>query len=96
MQQWRQSRKPTLYDILNEDVDNRTITSLASNLHYSDIVSISFTSKKMNSAVFPKNRSGRVERISIASCEENKLECWSCGMEICKVTFLSYEFLDIC
>lgn len=90
MQQWRHERKATLFDILTHDRNDRTIVSIASNLHYSDIVSISLTSKSMNTAVFPRDRRPeRIERISIASCEEDKSECWSCGVEICNVIFPS-------
>jgi hypothetical protein len=92
LQHWRFTRKATLFDILNEDKYGQVIISIANTLHYSDVVSLSLTSKSINGVVFPhKPVKGRKERISIAACELGKTECWCCGAEICQVNiFLSH------
>lgn len=85
MQQWRKKRNATIFDILNEDRGGKTMISLAQNLHYVDIVSLSLTSSAMHRATFPKLRSLKVaESIKISACAAPKSECWCCAVEICQ------------
>jgi hypothetical protein len=94
MQSWRQTRKATLFDVLNDDVGGRTIISLAQELHYSDIVSLSLASKEIHKAIYCSRTPGeQTERLYMAICKDSKSECWCCGIQICRVRV---SFLSLC
>lgn len=52
-------------------------------LHYTDVVNLSLTSKKLRTELF--GSSSRVQALRIASCVPAKSGCYSCNMQICEV-----------
>ncbi|KAF4982822.1 hypothetical protein FZEAL_1614 [Fusarium zealandicum] len=79
--------KPSLAALLQDD---RMVRRLAMNLHYSDLASLSFTSRLMRAALFHPSpdtwsRQRRIESLCEASClAGQKSECWACERVICE------------
>jgi hypothetical protein len=79
-----------LSDMLCSDEKNQIIISIAQNLHYSDIISLSLVSRASYHGVFNGSsstlRSARHALIKAVACETgSKAECWCCKAEICNV-----------
>lgn len=76
--------KPSLASLF---ADDNIAAKIASHLHYSDLVTISLTSKRMRGIMFhlggPENRP---ELLAERSCEGDKGECWGCARVVCSVS----------
>ncbi|KAM5359562.1 hypothetical protein ACJZ2D_014370 [Fusarium nematophilum] len=70
--------------------DDQIVDRIATNLHYSDLVSLSLASKLMRTALFypgPDSASNnlRIESLCEASClKGKKTECWGCERVTCE------------
>ena len=93
MQKIGQKKASTLEALLTYDDKARIILTIAANLHYSDIASLSLASKSMHRAIYPhSSRNDRIELLQIAACQGGiKSECWCCGREICNVSITITE-----
>ncbi|KAM5353713.1 hypothetical protein ACJ41O_000363 [Fusarium nematophilum] len=71
-------------------MDDQIVDRIATNLHYSDLVSLSLASKLMRTALFypgPDSASNnlRIESLCEASClKGKKTECWGCERVTCE------------
>lgn len=89
MQLKSSNRKARLEDVLSYGDANHIIVSIAKNLHYSDIVSLTLTSKSIRHAVYSRlSLDKHTALLNRLACEKgSKHECWCCGIEICDVRF---------
>lgn len=66
--------------------NDKIAAGIASHVHYSDLVNVSLSSKRMRGAVFHSGGAEhRSELLAERSCEEDKGECWACAVVICSV-----------